>query len=234
MIKFQAKAKGLFFELKRGKNQREDFKSMRFNSDPNRLKQVILNLLGNALKFTEKGGITISVETYSYNPEAILISVEDTGLGIKQEDIPRLFKLFGKLDDKSRKKMNESGVGLGLALSQSLVKLLNMGRKDALIKVESELGKGSRFFFPLFPMNEQPDSPKFKKSPKKIESRSQSSESIPLNKQEFIESSHHSVQPRTINIKMDQSQKESGKIKRNTIIIVIMRYYKKFTNRTLF
>ena len=146
LIKFQAKRKGLQFEF----HNKLDPKRQMINSDPNRLKQIILNLLGNALKFTEKGAVTIVLEKALQGE--VTNSVKDSGCGIKKEDIPRLFNLFGKLESKESLKVNQAGIGLGLAISQSLTKLLNMNRPGAEITVQSEFGKGSVFAFDLYDM----------------------------------------------------------------------------------
>jgi CheY-like chemotaxis protein len=145
LIKFQAKRKGLaFFSenlIKNSKNSNAIIKS-----DPSRIQQILLNLLGNALKFTQRGSVKITLEISS---EFYLIKVIDSGLGIKQEDQAKLFQLFSKVDDDHSRDLNKSGVGLGLAISQSLVKILNDHREGAEIKVRSEYTKGSTFIFPL-------------------------------------------------------------------------------------
>jgi two-component system, sensor histidine kinase len=110
--------------------------------DKTRLSQVINNLLGNALKFTEKGKITVTVNRGKTigNKAVLVFSVSDTGIGIKEEDIPRLFNYFTQLDNFLTKRFK--GTGLGLAISKSLVE--QMGGE---IYVESEYGKGSTFYF---------------------------------------------------------------------------------------
>ena len=82
----------------------------------------------------------------------INIKVEDTGCGIKAEDIPRLFSLYGKLECSVR--INKSGVGLGLSISQSLLKHLNQSNDELQIKVFSECNKGSSFSFNLYSFSE--------------------------------------------------------------------------------
>lgn len=81
--------------------------------DPKRYKQVIFNLIGNAVKFTFEGGITIRV---NYQNNILVTECEDTGIGIKEEDKVKLFKSFGKLHDS--KDINKNGLGLGLNISQ--------------------------------------------------------------------------------------------------------------------
>ena len=117
----------------------------RIFSDYHRLMQVLFNLLANALKFTFHGKIVIKVEK-TQNERDIKFSIEDTGIGIKEEDKPKLFKMFGRIE-QAHAKINTQGVGLGLTISNSLVKLLNGGNNDAHIEFASEYGKGSAFFF---------------------------------------------------------------------------------------
>jgi CheY-like chemotaxis protein len=146
LIKFQANEKGLEFKLENQASSHNGRNKAIVISDPNRLKQILLNLLGNALKFTNQGIIRISLES---EIDRYIIKVTDTGMGIKEEDQRKLFKLFGKLQNAKSIEVNKSGVGLGLAISQSLVKILNKNAERAEIKVISEVGKGSRFYFPL-------------------------------------------------------------------------------------
>lgn len=99
----------------------------------------MLNLLSNALKFTEENGkITISCST---DEEFIKISVKDTGIGISEENKKKLFKLFGFLE--SSKDKNPNGVGLGLAISQKIVHEFDGGD----FELESKEGFGSKFTF---------------------------------------------------------------------------------------
>jgi signal transduction histidine kinase/CheY-like chemotaxis protein len=110
--------------------------------DKGRLMQILSNLIGNAIKFTEKGKINISVDKVEAidNKVKLMFSVKDTGIGIKEEDLPRLFNYFTQLDISTTKKFQ--GTGLGLAISKNLIKL--MGGE---ICVESQYGKGSNFYF---------------------------------------------------------------------------------------
>jgi CheY-like chemotaxis protein len=165
LIKFQAKRKGLEFIIE---NRFRDKKRCMIRSDPNRIKQIILNLLGNALKFTQKGFIKIIYEPVEDNiacdrriGDAVRFSVQDTGLGIRKEDQRHLFELFGKLQNEDSKKVNQTGVGLGLAISQNLVKILNNHAPDGIITVESEYGVGSTFSFLIYPFtNDSQESPR--------------------------------------------------------------------------
>ena len=105
-----------------------------------RLKQVILNLANNAAKFTSEGKVVIKMECDKTTPDEITlhVCVEDTGIGIKKEDMEKLFQSFQQLDSKRNR--NIEGTGLGLAISKNLLTLMN-----GSIWVESEYEKGSRF-----------------------------------------------------------------------------------------
>lgn len=124
-----------------------------FSGDPVRLKQILFNLLGNAIKFTREGEVVLSVEKYrpsgrssiSLNSDAgegitLLFKVRDTGIGIPPEKIDKIFDAFTQVDASVTRKYG--GTGLGLAISSKLVELMG-GR----IWVESEVGKGSAFYF---------------------------------------------------------------------------------------
>ena len=118
-------------------------------ADRNRVKEVIINLLGNGLKFVIEGGITIkfralSVKMRAGKKEFVEVSVVDTGPGISDEDLRRLFEKFGRLENSYVSVATNGGTGLGLYISKSLVEL--MGGK---IGLESKLGEGSRFWFTL-------------------------------------------------------------------------------------
>jgi signal transduction histidine kinase len=99
----------------------------------------ILNLLGNAIKFTEKGEVRLE---YHQKENWLEISVHDTGPGIRNEDIPKLFTPFQQV--QSGLARNHEGTGLGLSICKNLVTLL-----EGEIWVESEWGKGSTFAFTL-------------------------------------------------------------------------------------
>ncbi|MHA1471798.1 MAG: sensor histidine kinase [Promethearchaeota archaeon] len=103
-------------------------------NDKKRINQILINLIGNALKFTEKGKISIKVKKKNENVE---ISVKDTGSGIREEDIQKLFKPFSQVFDPRKIK---GGSGLGLYLSKKLANLL-----EGDISVKSKFGKGSTF-----------------------------------------------------------------------------------------
>ncbi|NJL90055.1 MAG: response regulator, partial [Coleofasciculaceae cyanobacterium SM2_1_6] len=112
--------------------------------DEKRLRQVLINLVGNAVKFTDRGSVTLKVEPLKPLNNAsvfarLRFSIIDTGVGIAPENIQKLFKAFGQVGDRSRQ---AEGTGLGLAISQQIVQL--MGGK---IHVESQPGVGSEFYF---------------------------------------------------------------------------------------
>ncbi|MDO8519019.1 MAG: ATP-binding protein [Deltaproteobacteria bacterium] len=127
-------------------------------ADPRKLRQILLNLVGNAIKFTPEGGkIAVSVEyfrkadvlaqEFKFNPRhftmgVFKISVKDTGIGIKAEHLGNIFDIFQQVDSTFTRKYQ--GTGLGLALSKELVEL-----HSGLIQVASEFGKGSEFKFIL-------------------------------------------------------------------------------------
>jgi PAS domain S-box-containing protein len=107
--------------------------------DPDRLRQILLNLVGNAVKFTDVGGVTLRT-AYDPKREDLFIEVIDTGAGIPKEKLERLFKRFSQVDGSRTRA--QGGTGLGLAICKGLVEA--MGGK---IGVESSMGEGSRFWF---------------------------------------------------------------------------------------
>jgi PAS domain S-box-containing protein len=128
-----ADEKGLHFHTKLPK---ED---VTLQTDPRALRQIVLNLVGNAIKFTEKGSVGIELVMRGEKAHrAADIRVIDTGMGIKEEDQGQLFQAFTQLDASTTRR--HAGSGLGLHLSQKLATLI-----DARISVESKRGKGSTF-----------------------------------------------------------------------------------------
>jgi len=127
----------------------------RFVGDAGRIRQVVLNLAGNAIKFTQEGHVLIEVERGEGEggTPLVKVSIHDTGIGIPAEKLGDLFAKFTQVDASTTRKFG--GTGLGLAISKSLVELMG-GR----IGAESELGKGSTFWFTL-PLEEDssPSSP---------------------------------------------------------------------------
>ncbi len=120
--------------------------------DPSRLRQVIVNLVGNAIKFTEQGGISLGVNTESAGPGEVVLhfAVSDTGIGIAAEKQDLIFEAFRQADGSTTRKFG--GTGLGLAISAQLV-----GMMGGRLWVESEVGKGSTFHFTAcFGTSDQP------------------------------------------------------------------------------
>ncbi|SBW01260.1 putative Histidine kinase [uncultured delta proteobacterium] len=113
-------------------------------SDPLRLAQICINLCSNAVKFTESGGVTLSVSLKSREGDDLLLlfAVKDTGIGIPAKEQERIFDSFSQADGSTTRKYG--GTGLGLAISKSLARMMGGD-----VGVESEPGKGSTFFFTI-------------------------------------------------------------------------------------
>lgn len=116
--------------------------SVHLIGDPVRLRQVILNLLGNALKFTDKGEVVLEVSKQISDSTTVtlLFSVRDTGIGIPEEKIDKIFEKFTQADSSTTRKYG--GTGLGLTISRRLVELMG-----GTISVTSKVGEGSTFYF---------------------------------------------------------------------------------------
>jgi PAS domain S-box-containing protein len=112
------------------------------NGDPNRLRQILLNLVGNAVKFTAAGHVRVSVAPVADEPTRLLFSVEDTGIGIDEKARGRLFQDFAQADASVARRFG--GTGLGLAICKRLAVL--MGGE---IGIDSRVGHGSRFWFTI-------------------------------------------------------------------------------------
>ncbi len=112
--------------------------------DALRIRQIIINLMNNATKFTEEGYVclTVKVNGVCQNDMELYVSVKDTGQGIKEEDIGKLFGTFQQVD--TGKNHHKEGTGLGLSISRQLVELMR-----GSIGVKSEYGKGSEFYFTI-------------------------------------------------------------------------------------
>ncbi len=119
-----------------------EFATTTILGDPLRLKQVLFNLVNNAIKFTEKGSIKVEVKSIKnkQNKLDVQFEVSDTGIGLHEDQIENLFSAFSQADTSVTRKYG--GTGLGLAISKNLVQMM-----QGEIWVESELGKGSSFFF---------------------------------------------------------------------------------------
>ena len=139
MLKPRAEKKNLQLIV----NADENLPSMLFG-DEIRIKQVITNILTNAVKYTEKGSVTLNV-TFSKHDEkniSLTVSVTDTGIGIKQEDISKLFSAFERIEEERNRTIE--GTGLGMSITQRLLAMMN-----SHLEVSSVYGKGSTFSFEI-------------------------------------------------------------------------------------
>ena len=118
-----------------------------------RIKQVMINLANNAIKYTDKGSVTLSLAAVPLNDGSVRLvySVEDTGQGIRKEDLPKLFIKYNQLNVQANH--HKEGTGLGLSIAKSIIELMG-----GSIGVESEFGVGSKFYFelPQEVINEKP------------------------------------------------------------------------------
>jgi CheY-like chemotaxis protein/nitrogen-specific signal transduction histidine kinase len=137
LFELQARQKGLRLE-----RRVDDQAPARVTGDPLRLSQVLINLVGNALKFTERGEVAVEVKPEQAGPGTVALrfAVSDTGIGIAPDKRDAIFAAFAQADPSTTRKYG--GTGLGLSISAGLVKLMG-GR----IWVESDAGRGSRFCF---------------------------------------------------------------------------------------
>lgn len=111
--------------------------------DDVRIRQVLINILTNAVKYTQKGTVWLRVKSRVMGETVLLyFEVEDTGIGIKEEDLPKLAAEFERIEEDRNR--NIEGTGLGMSITVQLLKLMN-----SELQVESEYGKGSRFYFEL-------------------------------------------------------------------------------------
>jgi signal transduction histidine kinase/DNA-binding response OmpR family regulator len=145
LLQPKARAKGLDLMI-----DFDMFLPTRFVGDPGRLRQVLTNLVGNAVKFTEKGHVLIRVVGIECEPgkQQLHVTVEDTGIGIAPEHLDHIFGEFNQVESEANRKFE--GTGLGLAITQRLIE-----RMDGAVWVDSEPGKGSCFGFRItLPMAE--------------------------------------------------------------------------------
>jgi len=141
LFNYSCKVKNLYLKLEIGSNIPD-----MMITDRNRLSQILVNLLGNAFKFTFRGGVTLGVSLESAQPLQLRFYVRDTGIGIKKEDQDKLFKMYGKLEQQDRK-INTQGIGLGLTISKTLAELLGPATDGTGIKFESQVDVGTTFSF---------------------------------------------------------------------------------------
>jgi PAS domain S-box-containing protein len=125
--------------LKKGLNVNKNVDDFLFKADPMRLKQVLINLVGNAIKFTDSGEVLIKVFKEKDNA---VIQIIDSGIGMKEEDLPYIFDVFRQVDGSATR--SAGGSGLGLAITKKLVEL-----HDGHISVKSVYQKGSTFTIQL-------------------------------------------------------------------------------------
>lgn len=143
-LHMEAKRKGIQLETRLSPDLPK-----RCHGDPDRIRQVLTNLIGNAIKFTESGGVSVTVE--SGDASTIVISIVDTGIGMTPEQLDTVFNAYAQADSSISRRFG--GTGLGTAISHKLVTLMNGN-----ISVESTPGKGSRFTVTL-PLPESKDNP---------------------------------------------------------------------------
>lgn len=145
--------KKLFSDVLFNMNNRANSKGIQFNiithkalpeyiqAAESRVKQILINLIGNAIKFTEKGSVTVEIDA-EINPLGLwylIVTVKDTGIGISKHDQAELFKSFSQVDDSHTRRFG--GVGLGLAVSKRMAQQFN----GDVHLIESRLGRGSTF-----------------------------------------------------------------------------------------
>ncbi|MDD6039161.1 MAG: ATP-binding protein [bacterium] len=139
MISMKADAKGLKINL-----ELDEHLPCGLYGDDVRIRQVLVNIMSNAVKYTEKGSITFSISGEVVGNQVLLhFAVKDTGIGIRKEDIKKLFDPFERIDEKRNR--NIEGTGLGMSITIQLLRL--MGSE---LKVESVYGEGSTFSFDLY------------------------------------------------------------------------------------
>ena len=139
LMKFKADESGLDFSYHLSKEV-----PAIVNGDPFRISQILMNLVNNAIKFTQKGHVKLSVELDDQTKDSIriLFRIKDTGIGISEEGKSLLFKEFSQAESSTSRKYG--GTGLGLIISKNMVELMH-----GEIGVESEINKGSEFWFKL-------------------------------------------------------------------------------------
>ncbi|MEM8640648.1 MAG: CHASE2 domain-containing protein [Cyanobacteria bacterium P01_G01_bin.54] len=138
MCRVKAEQKGIEFVYQPSSRLPEGVET-----DEKRLRQVLINLLGNAIKFTDRGAVTLRIDVVAQSETGVTLFFQaiDTGIGIAEADLAKLFEAFEQVGDRQKQ---AEGTGLGLAISQRIVRL--MGGE---IQVSSELGQGSEFSFTI-------------------------------------------------------------------------------------
>ena len=155
MMNMEALNKGISLII-----QNECPRNLSLYSDEVRLKQILINLISNSIKFTFKGFVKLKVSSIIPQENLVKFEVIDTGLGIKPEVLPLLMKPFATFDIPDRK-INRNGIGLGLYISKTLAGAL--GPNEELF-IYSEEGKGSKFGFVAYIMNEMENNKSLKES----------------------------------------------------------------------
>ena len=150
LLNLQALEKGLSFKISFGENIPEHL-----ISDPTRLRQILFNIIGNAIKFTSSGCVKVLVQVRPDRPEILEFVVEDTGKGLTDEQRQRLFKPFMQADNSVTREFG--GTGLGLLLSKRLAQAMG---GDVII-TESKLGHGSTFLIQIATGNSQHKTPTY-------------------------------------------------------------------------
>lgn len=169
MLKLQAKRKGIDFLYKIS----EGLRKKKIFGDQNRIEQILINLIGNAIKFTIKGSVTLNIslddcEFHNYIHQVVAFTVIDTGIGIDEQNIHEIFNIFKKVNQDDPK-INRAGIGLGLFLSQNIAKEMH----DEGITVKSKKNLGSQFKFSI-PFEENDIEPQtFDQRSTKIETESE-------------------------------------------------------------
>lgn len=140
LMRYRAEAKDILLEC-----HMQERRECVVLGDEGRLRQVLINLIGNAIKFTDRGSVRVAVEAGrgAINRQSFTFSITDTGVGISRQSLEHLFEPFNQGDSHPNARAH-AGTGLGLAISQSLVRLMGGD-----IKVDSEKGTGSEFRFTL-------------------------------------------------------------------------------------
>ena len=142
----------------------------KLSGDPNRLRQVLINLIGNAIKFTQNGTVSVTVTLSEQTASRIVLRAEvrDSGIGISAEDQKKIFESFSQVDGSNSRKYG--GTGLGLAISKDIIKMM-----EGEIGVESQQGMGSTFWFTAsFGLSSTPS----QTNPSSVETGTQDTESV--------------------------------------------------------